>query len=286
MINSKSAHSIDISYSEYYVAYLDVLGFEDLVLRNNAASRKILNKYFKLIHKLTDDLNAIKYELTFGSITISDSVILSVPVGKTNTDKITRLRNLCVAICKIQYALALENIWLRGAVSSGQAYFNKKDNQVVGPAYIQAYKLERRHAVYPRVIIDTKLIKELETTSAQELIDTINNPGLDGTKTLPWERNVLYQWQHNNVFTQRYLQRDVVLFIDYLHRVFNEQTEYVKILNNISYSIYSKNEVYSKYRWLVNYLLSNTDYYLNRPDTEIKIPRNALGRYYDELNKF
>ncbi len=60
-------------------------------------------------------------------ITISDSIILSVEHGIDKEANIHRLKNLCVAVGLIQSSLALKNIWLRGGISSGEAFFNQDE---------------------------------------------------------------------------------------------------------------------------------------------------------------
>lgn len=73
------------------------------------------------------------------SIVISDSIILSVETVNDNYKNLTILQNLCLFIAKIQEKLALENIWMRGAISHQETHFDEDNNQVVGEAYINAY---------------------------------------------------------------------------------------------------------------------------------------------------
>lgn len=143
----------DIKYSKYYVAYLDVLGFKDLVFSKLKKDKNTIEIYFGLIESVTSKLKKIKRKQKLGSIVISDSVILSVPHGINLRENIHNLRQLCLAVGIIQLALARRNIWLRGGITSGNAYFNPDENAIVGPAYINAYLLEGK-AIYPRVILD------------------------------------------------------------------------------------------------------------------------------------
>ncbi|MEN8252719.1 MAG: hypothetical protein ABFQ53_04035, partial [Patescibacteria group bacterium] len=248
-----------IEYTKCYVAFLDVLGFKNLVLSNKQEDKQKIDEYFDLIERVTEYLKEIKAKRNLGSIIISDSVILSVPVGDTNIQKIENLRHLCIAVGKIQFSLALNNIWLRGAISSGDAYFNPTENQVIGPAYIAAYLLEERQAINPRVIIDNKIIKELKADSAQDFIEKINNKQDGGLQFTNWSKDVLFEWQHND-FVKKKLTKDIALFIDYLHPVFDDQTSLKTIIKNIEKSMYSANGVYSKFRWVVDYLMSNSEF--------------------------
>lgn len=272
-----------IIYTQYYVAFLDVLGFKKLVLSQRKDDSRKIEKYFELIEDATLYLKEIKAEMSLGSIVISDAVILSVPVGETITEKIENLRHLCVAVGKIQFQLALNNIWVRGAISSGDAYFNPTENQVVGPAYIWAYLLEGSQAKYPRVILDNKIINELRANSAQDLIEIINNKKEGGLKFRQWSKYILYEWQHND-FIKKKLNRDVPLFIDYLHPVFDNQTNFTKIISSINKSIYSGNDVYGKFRWVVDYLISNSEFYLKH--NLCNIENSTLRMNYNKLQKY
>ena len=85
-----------------------------------------------------------------------------MPHGSCLRDNIDKFRQLCIAVGIIQKHLAVKNIWMRGAISSGDTYFDSIKGQIVGPAYINAYLLENKSAVSPRVIIDSKIIKECD----------------------------------------------------------------------------------------------------------------------------
>ena len=152
----------NINYEKSYVAFLDVLGFKKLVMSKNKKEKLKLEQYFGIVNSAIEYLKEIPSKRNIGSIIISDSVILSVPHGQDRQTNINKLRHLCVAVGIIQQHLALKNIWLRGAISSGDTYFNSDKRQIVGPAYINAYLLEGSVAVSPRVVLDSKIIEELE----------------------------------------------------------------------------------------------------------------------------
>ena len=236
----------EIDYSDYYVAFLDVLGFKALVKSNKKEDKQKIYEYFHLVNEVTNEITNITSKKDIGSIIISDSVILSMPIGKEPSLNIRKLRELCIAIQKIQFKLAGMNIWLRGAISSGKAYFNSIDSQVVGPAYINAYLLEERIAINPRVVLDNKLIKELKLNSAQELIEKINNDASCSKEYDALERNVLFQWEHGGI-PKKKLKKDVALFIDYLVYSFQDESKLNTIIKNLEKSMYLDNAVYSKF---------------------------------------
>lgn len=231
-----------ITYHQSYVAFLDVLGFETLVRSKRSADKKKISTYFHSINTEIEDLRQIKIKQEIGFLVISDSVILSVrKSGDVARDR-EIIHQLCVAIQKIQLRLALKDIWLRGGISSGDAYFDESKSQIVGQAFINAYQLERRIAVYPRVVLDSKLIAELNFTSAEEMISTINE-------------NVLFPW--SAVSHVANFKKDVALFIDYLAPSFMNPRDLETIVKNIQKNIYSNAEHYPKYRWVADYLIAS-----------------------------
>lgn len=250
----------EIQYSDYYVAFLDILGFKNLVNNKKPEDMKKISKYFQLIKEITNDLKKIEPKKNIGSIIISDSVILSVRIGTDQLENIKNLRQLCIAIQKIQFKLAEINIWLRGAISSGKAYFNATDSQVVGPAYINAYLLEERLAINPRVILDNKLITELGLDSAQTLIDRINTFPTISNEYDALKSNILFQWNHNRILKNG-LTKDVALFVDYLVYAFEDESKLKTIVKNIETNIYSDNNIYSKYRWVADYLFASCQHH-------------------------
>ncbi len=271
----------ELPYSNYYVAFLDILGFTNLVLSKKKNDKLKIEKYFALIGKVTERLKRIKSEHNFGSIIVSDSVILSVPFGNNLTEKIENLRQLLVAVGIIQFTLAGKNIWLRGAVSSGLAYFNPIENAIVGPAYVNAYLLEQKIAQFPRVIVDNKIIKELGKNSSQDLIDEINNKNEGGLNFNNWNSDILFDREDLPQSVVK-LSQDVALFVDYLSPAFSSsnKSEFRRLMDYIELNIYSDNNIYNKFRWIVDYLLVSCEKYMqaqNRLDLRKKFIQ--LKRY-------
>jgi hypothetical protein len=269
----------ELPYSNYYVAFLDILGFTDLVLSKKKNDKLKIEKYFELIKVVTERLRRIKSEHNFGSIIISDSVILSVPFGNNLTEKIDNLRQLLVAVGIIQFTLAGRNIWLRGGISSGMAYFNPVENAIVGPAYVNAYLLEQKHALFPRVLVDNKIIKELGKNSSQDLIDEINQKSEGGLNFQNWSSDILFD-REGLLQSAAMLPQDIALFVDYLSPAFNDAGEFRRLMTHIELNIYSNNNIYKKFRWVVDYLMVSCEKYMqahNRPDLRQKF--SQLKRY-------
>lgn len=248
-----------IEYSSYYVAFLDILGFKNLVSSKKIADKKKIESYFGIIEEVTAELVRMKSGKGLRSIIISDSVILSVPLEGTMPDSIKKLRHLCVAVGKIQATLALKGIWLRGAISSGEAFFDDEKSNVVGQAYVNAYLLENRQAIFPRVILDNRIIKELRKSSAQDLIDEINFKNNPEDRFENWDTDILFDWKGKQALSNS-LSQDLPLFVDYLSQIITDIDTLKTIKNNIEANIYSDNSIYSKFRWVLNYLVASCEW--------------------------
>jgi len=250
---------INIQYDKSYVAFLDVLGFKNLVSSSKKSDKNKLDQYFGVVNSAIDYLSQIqsKQQIGIGSIIISDSVILSVPMGQDANDNLYRLRHLCVAVGIIQQFLAIKDIWLRGAISYGNTYFDSVKSQVVGPAYINAYLLEENTAVWPRVILDSKIIEELEFQSATQFIDAMNQSDNGGMHFENWGSSILYSWRYPDGKNVTLIEQDVALFIDYLSPIVEKNGKnLLRIIKNVEQNLYKDTKLYKKFRWIADYLRS------------------------------
>lgn len=244
-----------INYKKSYVAFLDVLGFTSLVYSSKKKDKEKIEAYFKTVNTVVNYLKGISAKREIDSIIISDSVILTVPHGQSQHDNVERLRQLCISIGIIQKELALKDVWMRGAISSGDTYFNANKNQIVGPAYIDSYVLEKISAITPRVIIDSKIIGQLGYSSATELIHEINRTRTGGLTASNWGRSILFDWKYPDETTVEYIQQDVPLFIDYLSPIVEENSPpLTTLLKHLENNLYNNTNIYSKFRWIADYL--------------------------------
>lgn len=151
---------------------------------------------------------------------------------------------LIILIYSLQRKLARKDIWVRGGISFGNSHFDSTLNQIIGEAYVKAYELELK-AIQPRVILDCGLITELGCSTSQELIEKINTFNSD--KAMYAGKIGLYDW------LGKVLDKDFPLFVDYLNSL--PEVDKTVIANYIVANARS-NEVYPKYKWLVDYFSS------------------------------
>lgn len=229
-----------------YVAFLDVLGFKELVY---GESEK-LNLYFTTITKALEDIYSDKPKIDFQLV--SDSIILACPL--TKSDFIL----LLTAIQTIQARCSIKNIWIRGAISIGNIYFNRNNNIVVGSGLINSYLLES-HEKYPRVIIDPKIISEGGFGTREMFMQDNNSIISNGLMS---QRNPLLI--HDYRFVIGSLENDS-FFVTFAEKIaFDNPENLTVIYSNIQSELYKGQQNYSKYLWLKNYFTISLEIFAMR----------------------
>ena len=254
MMNNQPSEKKQINYKKSFCAFLDILGFQSLVNSNEGKSK--LEHYFWLVNSRRDYLKGIQDKTDIKILGVSDSIIMSYELVDDFEKDIDRFRHFLLAIALIQSSFATHNIWLRGGVSIGDVAFEPDESFIVGRGYIQAYKLEQV-AKYPRVILDTNVVKELGLSSFQELIQNINNKSvISGFSN--WKGDIIYDW-YNNVQMNTPLVQDVPLFIDYLAFTIQKEQDALDIVNHLKINFLSSVDHFEKYQWVARYIKNKID---------------------------
>jgi len=151
----------EIQYEQRVVAFVDVLGFSNLVYSNTTG---LISRYFQFV---THNFQEAVSKHGFRFLIVSDSIVLSAPDNKESL-------KLCVLVLyRLQQKLIEEEgILLRGGVSVGDLYIGEEDNVMFGPGLIKAYKLESQ-AKYPRIILDRTFITRYYGGTNELLSDLI-----------------------------------------------------------------------------------------------------------------
>ena len=168
-----------------YVCFIDVLGFSTDILNNwhNKESNP-LDKILSIKNKmpLFDNTEDYGSESTRHYVcrvnTISDSVTIcfgfdeNIIVG----DLVLGLEAVIANVAYIWSTFIREGYTIRGAIDFGDIYWDS--NELIGPAFINAYRLESEVAKNSRVIISSGLNRELnnlfkkyEITLTEHLIE-------------------------------------------------------------------------------------------------------------------
>ncbi|MBD3584068.1 hypothetical protein [Flavobacterium selenitireducens] len=252
-----------------YVAFLDVLGFKELVRTKGEK----LNRYFKTIENALIDIESDKKEIILQLV--SDSTILACDFTSQN------LRLLLRAVQTIQSRCALENIWIRGAITIGDIYFNRDLNIVVGNGLSDAYLLESQEK-FPRVIIDPKILKaEYGFGTRKRFIETFNNAQ---------ERDRIAPLIHDSLGQNDSIENEAI-FVAFAERIIYENINNLDIIyGNIQNELYNSQITYQKYLWLKQYFISSLTkmsyYYENMRHFRLPYDSKTYGKLDAYKSKF
>ncbi|WP_410510233.1 hypothetical protein RSJ42_08980 [Methanosarcina hadiensis] len=147
-----------------YVCYIDVLGFSDNILKNwNSQTSNPLEKILSIkrempiFTEIEDDgqENSRKYVCRVN--TVSDSVTIcfgfndEIIVG----DLVLGLEAVLGNISYIWSMFIMNGYTIRGAIEFGDVYWDESD--LIGPAFINAYRLESEVAKNSRILVSSNL---------------------------------------------------------------------------------------------------------------------------------
>ncbi|MGF9724206.1 hypothetical protein ABEX00_02635 [Bacillus safensis] len=196
------------------------------------------------IHEALNHISRIKKENDHGVLSLkdqgkevtvfSDSIVISMPVSNSGSGF-----QLLNEVIFIQMELMYMGIFIRGGMTAGMLYHS--ENIVFGPAMNEAYCLETKYAIYPRVIVSSNYL--------QTAYQNGNHP--------PEEE-------------RRYFERDLHLikkdeddyaYVDFLNQEINTDgtDEYIDLLERTKKSImfalnqYNEPKIREKYNWIKEY---------------------------------
>lgn len=138
-------------FAESYVAFLDILGFSEIVNRavNNSAANDLARLY--KCHQMAAGL--IAGDPKFNVVQFSDSVVISRPYDKNHFTSFVKV------VADYQRLLLLEGFLCRGGLSRGGHFSN--GSFMMSAGLVDAYNLEKDRARYPRVVISEELLNLL-----------------------------------------------------------------------------------------------------------------------------
>lgn len=149
-----------MEFEERLVAYIDILGFKDKVEKavSSPDDASKLHKALSRILSVKEDNYASDSFMEMKSMgvevnTFSDCAVISYPAS--NPDN---LFFLIMDLIHLQLDLACQDVLLRGGLTVGPLYHD--ENIVYGTAMNNAYLMESRKAVVPRILVDKKAIEE------------------------------------------------------------------------------------------------------------------------------
>ena len=273
-----------MKYENRLVAFIDILGFKELL--NDTVSKDGEDDE-KRIDSLIEAYSSIR------DIWDLDKNLAEFTPSRENSKKVSIFSDCLVVSVLIEqesevFYTLLEIKWLimrlinldilcRGAVSLGK--FIHTDEYLFGPALVEAYTLESKAAIYPRVILDNTVI---------EAAGQHRNPDHSLKTEKNYVRALLGQ------------DSDGMYYIDYFYKALQEfdepQYDFPQYIHNIAEIIRkglmgsthpSKADVKVKYSWMRERYNSMVDRVAKSVDVEalLQAGENELADFYNDLHK-
>lgn len=238
-------------YTDSYVAFIDILGFKEFIVKNkfenasNLFSTVIKSKDFALSCFNSPEHNNIvfrqdPYDMTIN--VISDSIVISIP----KTSPIS-LDCLLLVSCDFAFQILKEyNLSCRGAIAEG-SYFSD-GNISYGPALVDAYTMESNLAVYPRIVFTPNTLESY----LEKHPEAVNSRVLDREK-------IIFLDTRDDLFCVDYLKRAMCSISEDVHKdpsfVNNANYIFNTIQKNIEERIYKETNphIREKYLYLASY---------------------------------
>ncbi len=151
MLDGYSNQEIN-TFQERLIAYVDLLGFSEIVEKidtDEIYREKIIKIVNFLAENSTKNSDPIDFLTDKRCTHFSDCLVISYP-GYSDDD----LNQLILDVIILQNYLLEIGIAARGGITIGNLYH--KGSVLVGSGMVEAYTLEEKIAIYPRVIVSRK----------------------------------------------------------------------------------------------------------------------------------
>lgn len=159
LLKGESSINMGNYYEEHVIAFIDILGFKEHIekITSNVQHAQVIHDCLTYLSDVKKDIYESEYPLTdlIGKevSVFLDSIVLSYPLNETSA-----VFYLLLDVIHIQLELMAKGILLRGGITVGQLYH--KNGVVYGPAMNEAYRIESKNAIYPRVVVDKNVLIE------------------------------------------------------------------------------------------------------------------------------
>ncbi len=177
--------------SNSVIAFMDILGFKKLIdkiengdssiiekltscLKNALRCIELINRINTRSMLMAPDIFGCDIDLThintkINHTQVSDAIVLSCDYVLDTGDHVldavlheVAFSSVATMAAIYQSFLLNEGYYVRGGIADG--HWAKSGNIIFSGAYLKAYKLEQDVAVYPRIVIDEKLVKRTDIT--------------------------------------------------------------------------------------------------------------------------
>jgi len=246
--------SATIEYTDRLVAFVDILGFKNLI---NAKDVDVI----KIIKKLDDNFGEIEeaYGDDFSLLSVrkfSDCMCVSCELSDEGIRQMLVALAFYQALSSMSFS-TLGGIFFRGAITIGKHF--ESSHMIFSKGLVDAYHFEKDRAKYPRILIDDKV---------DDRIKTVIDPHL---------RNILCKLVARSPDTVRfldYLQITIDISLEERENVFRLHKK--SILSQIAAN--DDRKILEKYMWL-------SDYHNEKLQRSFNILKDQDSKAYENLQK-
>ena len=148
------------------VLFLDLLGVRAM---NEGAPEDVQQRLEDLDRAVTGTFrDVLGPDAPHPAAFFSDTLVLASPLDDGG-DEEAAVTELLLDAARLQLDLVTAGFFARGGLSLG--LFHVREGLIFGPALVEAYALESRHAVHPRVVISKEAEAVIARPSTQLLCD-------------------------------------------------------------------------------------------------------------------
>ncbi|MEQ8042159.1 hypothetical protein ABQW67_04235 [Xanthomonas hortorum] len=147
---AKERDSATLSYEKRFILFLDFLGFKQIIKETTADPKRIsaVIDAIDIINEMGGKSGLHKSKML---TQFSDSIVISY-----RCDEPSAAFDLVSEIGFALVRLIERGFLVRGAVAIGDLIHTEK--YLLGPAMVEAYELESKHAIFPRVLVSQGLL--------------------------------------------------------------------------------------------------------------------------------
>lgn len=228
-------------YEPAIVTFIDILGFREQVVHEQPGA---IAKKLDLLTELNkgntgEDLDAKVFQF-------SDSIVRvrRINTEANQTSPLGLVFWELLDLVHIQTQLTRSGVFLRGGITFGDICISS--DRIFGPALVQAYDLESKLSIYPRIVVDPKLLRELKKN------DLLRSHGNTAIQEKTYIKDLITQ-ADDGIWFIDYARACREEFDDpnfgYSEFLVNHKEEIVKNAKNFA----TLNSASGKYLWLASY---------------------------------